>query len=165
MAKVPSSSSTSSSMHWLVLIAMSAMLAGACGSEIDSDASAIWDLSNNELHRIHGLAFANGAQPSPVSTQACAQGGSVEMTLSYVGDPAMENLSELLHVFSDCVVDGTTMSGHLDYLGVSFCDDGTPSFGVNGELSLTGGFETSCAIEGAELCGKPSGTVCGEKAK
>lgn len=134
------------------------------GCSEESDAPAIWDLTNDELHRIHiDVAFANGALPETVSSYDCAMGGHVEMTVAYDGEPAFMTLDRLDHTYVDCQIDGTVINGRLDYFEVSFCENGAPSFLIDGEVTLTGNLTADCVIEGSEVCGKVTGTVCGEK--
>ena len=74
------------------------------------------------------------------------------------------SILRLQHTLNECVVQGRTLTGQLDYEDISTPDcNGTSGFAftIVGELSVSGAEVGSCQMRAVESCGKITGTTCG----
>ena len=148
------------------------MVAGALGLSACSDdgpdlsveeASRIWTTGHDQLHETHLATTLADTVLQQSYSYPCPDGGTIEMELTFrATEQIRANLENLIHVYVDCQRDGLTFNGEMNYLNVSICADNRPSFQVAGELSVSGAIVASrCAVEGDEVCGALSGSVCG----
>lgn len=127
----------------------------ACGGSLDdAEARDVFALSNGLVHELHLDAMALPAWPTELAL-ACPDGGRIAMTSVVVnGVP-----DDLFHAFEGCEIEGWTVDGQLDYLDITFCPEGTPSFAITGRLEIAD--HGACAIAAQETCGVITGTTCG----
>ena len=135
----------------------------SCG--VDSDFSkdtsqALFTDANGQVHALHVEALALENWPQEFSFE-CADGGYIAMVTTERDDGSILRLE---HTLSDCVVQGRTLTGQLDYEDISTPDcNGTSGFAftIVGELTVAGPEAGVCQMRAVESCGKITGTTCG----
>ena len=86
------------------------------------------------------------------------------MVTTYDGDVQVENIDTLLHTLTDCVLDGRTYNGNMNYLNFSFVPCGSANgvaFDIEADLDIAGPDEGNCTMDAREDCGSASGSTCG----
>ncbi|MCP4445186.1 MAG: hypothetical protein GY811_07580 [Myxococcales bacterium] len=140
-------------------------LLSACGADSDfsnSVSQSIFESSNGQLHAMHLAGLELEEWPTTFDWD-CPGGGSIDMLTTYRSD---ESISGILHTLVDCVVDGRTLNGNIDYLEFNFRDCGGstgPAFDIDGDIDITGADEGHCKMNAHESCSAVSGTTCGHE--
>lgn len=135
----------------------------SCG--VDSDFSEgisqeLFTDANGQVHALHVEALDLEEWPQAFSWE-CEDGGYITMATTERDDGS---ISRLQHTLADCVVQGRTFTGQLDYEDISTPDcNGTSGFAftIVGELTVSGPEEGTCQMRAVESCGKITGTTCG----
>lgn len=141
----------------LAVVLLSFACKGESGEEIDTPEqsqaafeSVLPELTSTIRTAIEAATTAGGGlsgqaetrqhSSSLLASQNCPGGGTVQLDIEAVGGGRYEGTS----TSSDCVIDGTTISGTLT--GSITLLDGVTRFDVSGTLTLSGGFNGTLTV-------------------